>query len=234
MRLHDRDVRRILLAPFEPRHWRALWHMFRTYDHPVQALVRYVGNGGRYPWQPGLRTPSGTVRPVLHSYHDLLTVNEVFCRRDYGNGRGVRTVVDVGANVGLASLYFLTRSRDVRVWCCEPDPANLARLRETLRNHLDRVTIIDKAVVADERARVRFAPMGRYGHLDEHGELEVPAVSLAEVLRTVQGEVGSIDLVKIDTEGTERDLVRSAPADVTVRSFVYEDERGRTRWVRTG
>ena len=231
MRIRDRDVRRILTAPFERRHWRALWGIFRVHEHPFQALMRYLTNGGRYPWRPGLRTPLGVVRPVLHSYHDLLTVNEVFCREDYGNGDGVRAVVDVGANVGLAALFFLTRSPDVRVWCCEPDPANLDRLRETLRDHLDRVTVVPEAVVSDERPTVRFTPMGRYGHVDEQGDLEVPAVSLAAVLRAVHEKVGTVDLVKVDTEGTEWELVQSAPADVPVRAFVYEDRHGRTRWL---
>ena len=127
VRIRDRDVRRILAAPVDLRHWRALRRMFSVYEQPGRALIRYLTNAGGYPWQPGLRTPSGVVRPVLTSYHDLLTVNEVFCRQDYGDGEGVDTVVDIGANVGLAALFFLTRSPGVRVWCCEPDPANLER-----------------------------------------------------------------------------------------------------------
>lgn len=230
MRIHDRDVRRILAAPFEPRHWRALWRLFRVHEQPFRALARYLTNGGRYPWRPGLRTPLGVVRPELTSYHDLLTVNEVFCRQDYGDGEGVRTVVDIGANVGLAALFFLTRSPEVRVWCCEPDPANLARLRETLRPYLERVTVVPKAVTAEPLDSVRFAPQGRYGHIDEAGTIEVAAIGVADLLRSVEAERAPIDLVKIDTEGTELDLVRSAPDDVRVRAFVYEDEHGRTRW----
>src|SRR4051812_8345280 len=131
MRVHDRDLRRILAAPLERRHWRALRRTFVVHQRPWVALWRYLTNGGDYPWRPHLHTPLGVVAPELSSYHDLLTVNEVFCRHDYGDGSGVRTVVDVGANVGLAALFFLTRSPDVRVWCCEPDPVNLDRLRET-------------------------------------------------------------------------------------------------------
>lgn len=230
MRVRDRDVRRLLTAPFERRHWRAFRGTFLVHDRPLEALRRYVFNAGEYPWQPTLRTPTGKVAPELFSYHDLLTVNEVFCRGDYGDGRGVRTVVDVGANVGLAALYFLTRSPEVRVWCCEPDPENLARLRETLRPYLDRVTIVPKAVTPEPVGFVRFAAQGRYGHIDESGALEVEAVSLAELLRTVAREGAPIDLVKIDTEGTEPELVRSLPEDVAVGAVVYEDEHGRTRW----
>jgi FkbM family methyltransferase len=230
VRIRDRDLRRIAGAPFDLRHWRALRRMFRVYEHPLAATRRYLGNSGSYPWSPGLRTPLGVVRPELTSYHDLLTVNEVFCRNDYGHARDVRAVVDVGANVGLAALFFLTRSPDVRVWCCEPDPVNLARLRTTLSGHLDRVTIIAKAVTPEPVDFVRFAAAGRYGHIDVGGSLEVPAIGIAELLRNVSREVGEIGLLKIDTEGTELELVRAVPSDVPVRAVVYEDDHGRTRW----
>ncbi len=204
--------------------------MFSVYEQPGRALIRYLTNAGGYPWQPGLRTPSGVVRPVLTSYHDLLTVNEVFCRQDYGDGEGVDTVVDIGANVGLAALFFLTRSPGVRVWCCEPDPANLERLEETLDGRLDRVTIVAKAVTAEPVDSVRFEAAGRYGRVDVGGALEVPAISIGELLRSVTQRAGHIDLVKIDTEGSELELLNAIPPEVRVGALVYEDETGRTRW----
>src|SRR5476651_1856806 len=118
MRVTDRDLRRILEAPFTPRHWRALWGIVVVFEAPGAALARYLSNRGRYPWRPTLRTPLGRVQVTLNDRHDLLTVNEVFCRRDYGNSTH-RTVVDIGANVGFASLFFLTRSAETRVWAFE-------------------------------------------------------------------------------------------------------------------
>ncbi len=141
VRLRDRDVLRIAMAPLLPRHWAALARMFTTYQQPGAALRRYLGNTGAYQWQPVLRTPLGDVRPALSNYHDLLTVNEVFCRRDYGSGKGVEVVVDIGANIGLAALFFLTRNSSSRAYCFEPDPANAAALRSTLTGYEDRYTL---------------------------------------------------------------------------------------------
>ena len=56
VRIRDRDLRRILAAPVDPRHWGALRRMFSVYEQPGRALIRYLTNAGRYPWQPGLRT----------------------------------------------------------------------------------------------------------------------------------------------------------------------------------
>jgi hypothetical protein len=88
--------------------------MFLTFYNPLSALARYVTNRGTYPWRPKLRTPMGTIEVTLVDRHDLLTVNEIFCRWDYGS-QARRVVVDIGANVGLATLFFLTRSTDAQV-----------------------------------------------------------------------------------------------------------------------
>jgi hypothetical protein len=38
-------------------------------------------------------------------------------------------VGNIGANIDLAALFWLTRRPDCRVWCYEPNPQNVARLR---------------------------------------------------------------------------------------------------------
>ena len=58
----------------------------------------------------------------------------------------------------------------------------------------------------------------------------MPAISIGELLRSVTRSVGHIDLVKIDTEGSELELLRAIPPEIPVRALVYEDETGRTRW----
>jgi FkbM family methyltransferase len=236
MRILDRDVLRVLAAPAQPRHWRALRQMFRTYDEPAQALLRYATNSGSYPWAPRLRTPTGEVAPTLTSYHDLLTVNEVFCRQDYGRATAYDVVMDIGANVGLAALYFLTRNLTCRVYCFEPDPANLARLHTLLAAHAGRVTVVPRAVTAEPSTSVRFQPAGRYGRIAPPDEVavELPSIGIADALDLVLQDAPGIDLVKIDTEGTEVELLRALlvhPDIGKVRAVVYEDSSGRTRWV---
>ena len=236
MRIRDRDVKRLLAAPLQPRHWLGLGRALSVYGDPKEALRRYLGNTGIYPWAPTLRTPMGTVRPVLTSYHDLLTVQEIFCRHDYGSARDVQVVVDVGANVGLAALFFLTRRPDVRVYCFEPDPSNTARLRQTLVGLEDRYVLDERAVTPDQRDSVTFLPLGRYGRVvpaHQRGTVVVPAASIMDVLTHVLKEVPHIDLVKVDTEGTEPALVSALAASglrPRIGSVVYEDARSRTRW----
>ena len=198
--------------------------MVTTFRSPVSALLRYIANRGGYPWRTILRTPLGRVPVTMWSRHDLLTINEIFCRRDYGSDAH-RTVVDIGGNCGYATLFFLTRDHRTRVWVYEPDPANVERLHETLAGFHGRYRLAQMAVTADDVSSVRFVPQGRYGHVARSGEggVEVPAISIAAVLRAVTKEAEEIDLLKIDTEGTEPELVRALPADAPVREVRYED-----------
>ncbi|SRR6266849_708251 len=233
VRVTDRDVRRILSAPINVRHWRALVGILRTFDDPGAALVRYVTNRGTYPWHPTLKTPLGAVEVTLADRHDLLTLNEIFCRRDYGSA-GHQTVVDIGANVGFASLFFLTRGSRTRVWAFEPDPANIERLRENLSGFEARYTLFEMAVTAVETPTVQFVTAGRYGHVARATEagVDLPAISIARAVRDIARDSGPIDLVKIDTEGTESELLAAIPSDISIREIRYEDNRGRVVRVR--
>jgi len=235
MRLRDRDIRRVVAAPLRARHWRALGGMLTTYDQPFVALRRYLANAGEYPWVLTLTTPIGPVAVELRDRHDLLTVNEIFCRRDYSDGAGTRVVADIGANVGLAALFFLTRSHDVHVVCFEPDPVNIAQLRRSLAEFDGRYRVVEAAVTAQPVAALEFVPAGRYGHTARRGEggtVRVPAVEVLAALAEIADKEGPVDLVKVDTEGTEAELVArirqghpSSPPAV-----VFEDSAGRTRW----
>jgi len=104
------------------------------------------------------------------------------------------------------------------VWAFEPDPANIERLRENLSGFEARYTLFDVAVTTADMPTVRFVTAGRYGHVAGTGEagVDLPAISIARACRRVAREAGSIDLVKIDTEGTESELVAAIPPDVPI------------------
>ncbi len=224
----------------EGRHYRALGNMARLYPRPLDALARYLLGRGAYPARVAVRTPAGTARPRLYSRHDMLTLNEVFCRLDYELAGPAGVVVDVGSNIGLSALYFLTRRARPFCYLYEPDPRNVARLRDNLAAHADRWELAEVAVGA-RGGRVRFdtEPTGRYGRVAPGADaaappggglgagaaaIEVECVDINAVLDRALARTGTIDLVKIDTEGLELDTVRAmAPALLRrVRAIVVE------------
>ncbi len=66
--------------------YQALARTMTAYPRPVEGARRYFLQGGSYPCPWPIRTPAGLVSPTLYSPHDMLTVNEIFCRRDYPAG----------------------------------------------------------------------------------------------------------------------------------------------------
>jgi FkbM family methyltransferase len=113
-------------------------------------------------------------------------------------------VYDIGANVGLHTLYF---SRLVgeggHVFAFEPAPDTSRKLAEHLKlNSVTNVTVIQKAVtdrVEEKRFRIHEDPCQR--HLDEHGEIAVWTTSLDTLIH----ELPPPNCIKMDIEGGEID-----------------------------
>jgi FkbM family methyltransferase len=202
------------------RNYRALWRTARVYGKPGQAMRRYFLGGGAYPYRCPVRTPAGTVAPMLHSSHDMFTVNEVFCREDYAAGPELRTVVDIGSNIGISALYFLTRDPECRCFLYEPVPRNVQRLRENLAGFEGRFELTESAVaVTAGTAGFGVEDSGRYGGIGvATGQtIEVTCLGINDVLERALESAPRIDVLKIDTEGTELEILAGVSPDLLIR-----------------
>ena len=221
--LGDRALGFIAREAVRPSNWVALGRMPRRYRHPLDGARRYFTPGGSYPHRCEVRTPLGIVAPTLHSQHDMITVNEVFCREDYRVGDEAEVIVDVGSNIGISALYFLTRSERARAWLYEPVPRNVERLRENLSGFEGRWRL-DEAAVADRDGEETFSiePTGRYGGLGSgHAEsITVRVRHIDGVLREVLEAEGRIDVLKLDTEGVEARTLAAASPELLSRAGV--------------
>jgi FkbM family methyltransferase len=230
MKIGGRSFETILDAMARPQHYRALLRMSRRLPTFPRPLFDYLLGTGTYPRTLPVRTPLGTIRPWLFSHHDLLTVNEIFCREDYACGAPLRTAVDLGANIGLASLWFLTRDRQARVYAFEPLPRNLERLAVNTAPFADRLTVNPVAVgLADGPVTFGWEETGRYGGigLALKDRITVDCVEINATLRAILAERGVIDVLKVDVEGLEIDLLRALAPDVRsrVRLIYAESDR---------
>lgn len=219
--LADRSLGRIFKAFLGWQHYMALMAMFRIYPHPVENLRRYLTGYGEYPCHVQLRTPLGLVAPTCFSHHDLLTINEIFCRGDYGapiDQTGI--VVDIGSNIGISALYFLTRNAQAKVYCYEPDPKNTARFKENLRGFDERCELNCQAV-ADVGGRIQFGvePTGRYGGIGVKtgSYITVDCANINDVLDKVLREHRIIDILKMDIEGHEIPVALAIRREYLVR-----------------
>jgi FkbM family methyltransferase len=202
----NRDLNQILRAIIGKQHYIALLNMYRNYPNFFENLRRYLTASGCYPYEIQVRTPTGTIKPTLYSHHDLLTVNEIFCRLDYSADKNINTVIDLGSNIGISALYFLTRNKTSKCYLFEPDPRNIEKLRKNLLGFEERYNLSEKAV-SNECGEFDFGiePTGRYGGIGKNtgNKIKVTCLDINGVLGEILEKEDYIDILKIDIEGIE-------------------------------
>jgi len=227
--LGKRSARRVASAPFTAAHYSALRGSLSVYPHPLQAMTRYVFGSGTYPYRCQVRTPLGTQELALYHPDDMQTVTEVFCRQDYAASPDILNVVDIGSNIGVSALYFLTRNRQVQCHLFEPDPRNIERLRGNLTRFEDRYRLHECAV-SDSEGTVDFGieATGRYGGIGvSRGEtIQVECREVNAVLDATLANGEEIDILKIDAEGVEETIVRAIRPDILRRIRLIYFEMG--------
>lgn len=120
-------------------------------------------------------------------------------------------VVDVGANIGVFSLYQALTRKAHRVFAFEPAPSVFPRLlRNCALNRANQITAIH-AAIGSENGSVAFreSPISLNGQIDKAGGQGTVPVN-CYTLDYVLADVLRIDLLKVDTEEHERDVFEGA------------------------
>ena len=127
------------------------------------------------------------------------------------NGKDVKAIVDLGGNIGLATLQFASEFPDAKCIVVEADRSNAARARKHL-SELSNVRVIEAGIWS--KSGTLYTNREYADGLDwaisvsdtrtEHTIDEIPAVSMSEIIREANLEV--IDLLKVDVEGAEGEL----------------------------
>lgn len=162
---------------------------------------------------------------------DLHVYREIFLHgalRDLvGTGLSeARTVVDLGSNIGLATMYLACWATGARFYCADPAPENNAVARRSAgENGVD--AVIETVAVADHDGSVEFYPNewwassstvrsimdSRTGRRERfESAMTLPAVGVpATTVDSFLARHGltHVDLMKIDIEGAEAEVLRA-------------------------
>lgn len=130
----------------------------------------------------------------------------------------IEYIVDLGANVGMASLQFQTFFPNAKIIACEPEPECM---KYTKLNTDNKLIYVEEACVGDDRKEVTFnvCKWAGNGHVDGNfrwdlfepmgsekvKEIKVGASTLKEIMDRYN--FPRIDLLKIDTEGLEGQIL---------------------------
>lgn len=152
---------------------------------------------------------------------DRLRTNIVARRASELTGR--RTVLEVGANIGTQTIYFLKSGLFDKVVCLEPDPENVRALElNLLINRLsDQAVVLAVGAGAAPDVLVLQKEGGNSGAATlrtEHRprmlttEVRVPVITLDSLVKDGVVDCQDVGLLWIDTEGYEEEIFDGASA----------------------
>jgi FkbM family methyltransferase len=157
---------------------------------------------------------------------------------DIGRVRAARrpfTFVDIGANVGLFSLFVAAKAGPAaRIVAIEPEPGNFARLTFNIASNLPLPIEPVAVALGDHIGEVAIALNrrdrgGTRVQVNGGGEntVNVPLKPLLMIL--AERNIAAIDALKIDVEGMEDAVLapffRDAPEALWPRMILIEDSR---------
>jgi FkbM family methyltransferase len=151
---------------------------------------------------------SGTTLTYRLNRGDIQGIREVWLDDVYRLPFDVTVdrVVDLGANIGLTSVYFAKKYGTKTIVAVEPNPANAELARRNFEQNGISARVIEAAI----------GPVDGFAHFSDALDSNLGAVSAAgrEVrmisMSTLCAEtprLGSIDLLKMDIEGGEQALL---------------------------
>ncbi len=153
----------------------------------------------------------------------LSIFNEIFVNNVYNRGEVKINegdiVFDIGANVGVFSLYA-SQIKRTQVYAFEPHPNNFKILLNNVRkNKITNVECFDYALGIADETRILIEGNIAGGHKlsneNEHanseGNLKVKSVTLSRM--TEKLNIDTIDFVKLDCEGAEGEIIKSLGQD---------------------
>jgi FkbM family methyltransferase len=173
----------------------------------------------------------GLANPIIlrAGTSDLEVYKKIFIDEEYALpfDSPILSIIDLGANTGMASLYFHRAFPNAQIVTIEPDPANFEILTRNLSG-LPNVKPIRAAVWTHDGEIQLFDPgIGAWGlQVSENTtssapSVTVPAISLPSLLREFPS--GHLDLLKIDIEGAEKEILENADSWMpSVKAVVIE------------
>ena len=152
----------------------------------------------------------GTAVHYRFNRGDIWSLHEILLAEAYRLPfeRSIRTIVDLGANIGLCSIWLAKRYNAEFVLSVEPVPSNCEVVGANLADNKIPGKLLQAAVGPNDGV-VKFqeTDSSNFGRIDQSGSLEVTMHSMDTVLKELPERGTVIDLLKMDIEGGEEDLL---------------------------
>lgn len=169
------------------------------FGHPKELSVR--PRGFRSPIRLRIKTT------------DSITYEQVLLEAEYAFDLpfSPKIIIDAGANIGMASIYFARRYPEAKIFAIEPETSNFALLVKNTRRYSAIIPI--QAALWNRDGEICVTEpdpasgfRGKWAFVTREGRkgAKVRAVTMRTLMQEMR--ISAIDLAKIDVEGAEKEI----------------------------
>lgn len=170
-------------------------------------------------------SPQGFDHPIYFRINttDLSIYRQIFINEEYSfpYEKKPSVIVDAGANIGYSAIYFSRKFPDAKIIALEPELSNFSLLKKNVSYYCNIIPVNKALWFNNDDIEFFSPPPGRNGaqkdgfHVAVGNEskqdvFKVESVSICEILKSFQ--IGSIDILKIDVEGAEKEIFNNSEA----------------------
>ncbi len=147
------------------------------------------------------------------------------------------TVIDIGGNLGIFSIYLAKQFPGLRIICLEPVPATFENLKKNIKiNNITNIIAENLAVTADGRDVEMFLLQELPGSAFVDDYIQYPSIKerfdLSENINKItiksttlhhifeKYNIKSCKLLKIDCEGSEREILESSTEELQKTDYI--------------
>ena len=201
-------MRRILLNIFKlPRYIYYFLKALFVFRNPFSVIYYYIT--GTSPPNKVIELKCGLKIFLSDHKSDIITVFVIFIKKDYGKIKPGTIVVDIGANIGVYSLYATYLGAKI-VYAYEPNKnAYKVLLQNITNNYLEDIIIPQNMAISDTNNKtVKIpSPSSPYNQIIANNNDNIENYDLISTINVetiiANNEIEFIDVLKIDCEGCE-------------------------------
>ncbi len=140
---------------------------------------------------------------------DVYTMLQIFYGKEYDIrlDSEPKYIIDCGANIGLASVYFANKFPNATIIAVEPDSRNFAYLKKNVAPYPN-VHCLQKAIWSKPALMEVVDPgRGNWGYQTKEVEVSdhsIEGITIDQIIE--EYVIPDIDFLKIDIEGAEKEL----------------------------
>jgi len=168
---------------------------------------------------------------------DSSTMAHIFFKKTYGDVEDNSTVIDIGANIGIYSIFAAATSKNTIVYAYEPELNNFNLLLENIKiNNLEKNVFPFKLAVSarggEKELYLNDSPDSHslyFKYPDrENKSVEIKCVSMKDIFE--ENNIKQCDILKLDCEGAEFEILYSTPDEyfkkIKIIRLEYHNQNG--------